>query len=46
MAAFGQIVREAHGPRVVAASDGAVEDLDARQPDQTLHGTMLWPSQG
>ncbi len=24
-----QFAREAHGPRVVAVSDGAVEDLDA-----------------
>ena len=28
--------REAHGPRVVAASDRAVEDLDAGHPE-TLH---------
>jgi hypothetical protein len=27
---LGQVVREAHGPLVVAASDRAVEDLDAR----------------
>ena len=30
--------REAHGPRVVPASDGAVEDLDARHLRETLPG--------
>jgi hypothetical protein len=35
---LGQVVREAHGPRVVAASDRAVEDLDACQRRETLHG--------
>jgi hypothetical protein len=38
VAAFRQVTREAHGPRVVAASDGAVEDLDAGQLAETLHG--------
>ena len=32
---------EAHGPRVVTASDRAVEDLDARQPRRRYTVTML-----
>ena len=31
---------EAHGPLVVAASDGAVENLDARQPGGRYTVTM------
>ena len=29
-----ELRREAHGPRVVAASDGAVEDLDPSHPER------------
>lgn len=38
VAAVLELGREAHGPRVVAASDRAVEDLDARHSGETLHG--------
>jgi hypothetical protein len=31
-----QLVREAHGPRVVPASDGAVEDLDLHARKATV----------
>jgi len=41
MTPFGQVVREAHGPRVVAASDRAVEDLDACQRRRRYTVAML-----
>ena len=35
-----ELRREAHGPLVVAASDGAVEDLDPGHFAETLHGDV------